>query len=290
MLASRARRGPRPSSRSIRASMPSTAIRAARPRCSSKPKVGHAPGCGGRPLERQVVAEVERQLRLDRHLDRRPGDLAVALRRVAVPRGEERAVDRDRRKSVVPATSSLQSMFPRSARRQRSSGLPAQRRHADHAEERRELDVAPAVPAPPVRELQSHRGAPRRQRHAAVPGRDLVDPDSERLARAGAAHHDGPASAWPVSSSARDARTSRRRRSRQPAFGHREARPSRRASTVEHRLEVTREVPVEVAASSGSSWKATRTRAGATRRPRRARPTACRRPRSASTGTGRRSR
>src|SRR6185295_15835328 len=48
------------------------------------------------PLERQVVTHVERQSRIDRGLDRSTGDLAVALRRVAVAGREERAVDGDR--------------------------------------------------------------------------------------------------------------------------------------------------------------------------------------------------
>ena len=81
----------------ISATMPSTAIFAARPRCSSKPNVSHAPSMrahghsSARSSRRSSVSCAVR-----RALDRRAAHLAVALRRMPVARREERAVDRDR--------------------------------------------------------------------------------------------------------------------------------------------------------------------------------------------------
>jgi hypothetical protein len=51
---------------------------------------------GSRPLELQVLAHLERQLRTRRAFDRGSADLAVALRRMPVAGGEQRTVDRNR--------------------------------------------------------------------------------------------------------------------------------------------------------------------------------------------------
>ena len=78
-----------------------------------------------------------------------------------------------------------------------------------------------------------------------APGVDVVDPDGERLARARAAHLDRPGERMPGV----ELGFARGRRlvaaDAQPAFGT-EIRTESPGSTVEHRLELAREVPVQV--------------------------------------------
>ena len=224
-------------------------------------------------------------------LDRRAGDLAVAL----AQRGRRRPRRARRRPGSAgtassPATSSLQSMLPpQRPRRDRrvtpgsAGGIPSTPRNGASSTVRPERAADAAVQLPvaalssPPNVVPQAPGCTSSMRTASV--------CPCRAPRTSI----GPASAWPVVDSDSAASSRSPRATYQPAFGV-EKRTESPGSTVEHRRQLAREVPVERPRSSGSSCIATRTRAACAPRPRRARPRACTRPRSASTGTARRSR
>ena len=146
---------------------------------------------GDRPLQLEIVSNLQRHLRLDRRLDRRARHLAVALGSVAVPGGEAGAVDRDRQIQRRPGDELLAvDVAAAPARRDRRVHARLVRRHAEHAEERRQADGAPGntariavqLPVEPVA-LAAAGDAPRA-------GHDLVDPNCEHLPDASAAHLD----------------------------------------------------------------------------------------------------
>ena len=92
----------------------------------------------------------------------------------------------------MPATSSLQSMFPPQRRGgvvECSPGL--RRRHPDHAEERRRADAALAE-LPPVAVARPRERLAVRPRASPVARHDLVDAHDERLPGPRAAHLDRP--------------------------------------------------------------------------------------------------
>ena len=169
-------------------------MRAAASRSSSKPKViqasavratGHSSAGSSSTSSRHLPAR--------RTLDRRPGDLAVALRTVRVTDREERAVDRDREEQRRPGDELLAVDVPAPApRRHRRVHARLGRRHADAR--RRTAAAAP----------RSRRRAPRRPPSchsrtccwsgvsvdAPRPGLDRLDAHGQRLARPRAAHLD----------------------------------------------------------------------------------------------------
>ncbi len=156
-----------------------------------------------RPLEPQVLAEVEGHLRFDGTLDRRPRDLAVALRGVAVAGGEECAVDGDRQEERG-AGDELLAVDVAAPPARRASGVHARlgRRHAEHAEERRQphrTARARAASSPSSSQRISCDGA------ANVKPQDPGRTSSTRTASVAPACAPrtsiGPASAWPWSSS-----------------------------------------------------------------------------------------
>ena len=147
-----------------------------------------------RPLERQVVAHVERDLRLDRRLDRRARDLAVALRRVPVAGGEERAVDRDRQEERRAGDELLAVDVPAAApRRPRRVDARLGRRHPEHAEERRQPHGRARRAARCRPSSSQSSGAPSPPNVTPhEPGDDVVDAHDERLPGPRAAHLDRP--------------------------------------------------------------------------------------------------
>src|SRR5262249_54096713 len=136
------------------------------------------------PIEPQVVAKIERQTRGARTLDRGAADLAVALRCMAVAGREQRAVDRDRQEQRRARDELLavdvSSVLPRRDRRVHAMAV---RRHPEHAEERMEANALPGRGATDAA-VEGPRDAVRLlgERLAPGPGRDVVDPDGERLA------------------------------------------------------------------------------------------------------------
>ena len=120
------------------------------------------------------------------------------------------------------------------------------RRHPEHAEERRQADgaargaahVPVELPVEPVRRLAAERDAPRA-------GDDLVDPDREHLPGAGAPHLDR-AGKRVAGVELRVARDERLVAADVPArVRDVENRMESPGSTVEHGLELEREVPVQ---------------------------------------------
>src|SRR5262249_19920661 len=101
--------------------------------CIRRPRDRHA--------ELEVVADVDRQLHVfERALDRRPGDLAVALGAMAVARRQQRAVDRDRKVERRPRTQQLAvDVAAASTRRAGRMDAGGRGRHADDAEEGRRV-------------------------------------------------------------------------------------------------------------------------------------------------------
>src|SRR5262245_26839114 len=147
---------------------------------------------GDRPGERRVVAYVECQLSLDRALDRRAADLAVALRRVAVAGREERTVDGDRQVEGRARDELL--AVDVAAARPRWRGLMGARlrgRHPQDTEERREPNRPADGGAEPALELPVQVVPRPAEVFPPRPGRDFVDPDDEGLPRAGAADLEG---------------------------------------------------------------------------------------------------
>src|ERR1043166_899499 len=138
---------------------------------------------GERPLEPEVVSQVDCQRRLSRSLDRRTRHLAVPLRRVSVAGREECVVDGDREEERRPGDELLAvDVSTPATRRKRRVNAGLGRRHAHHAEKRREIDLPPQRPANPVRELPTYdRSAA--VGHAPVTGLHLVDRYRERLPR-----------------------------------------------------------------------------------------------------------
>ena len=123
-------------------------------------------------------------------LDRRAGHLAVPLRRVAVARREERAVDADRKVERRPRDELLAVDVAAGPTRWAGGVTPGLvGRHAQHAEEGRQRDLGPAIVdafaclEPP---LDSRRCV--RERHAPRTGNDAVHADDERAAGLRAAH------------------------------------------------------------------------------------------------------
>ena len=211
-----------PCSRSIRSSIPSTAIsrRVAEVLVEAERQPG-AVDAGDRPLEREVVAHVERDLRLDRRLDRRPRDLTVALGGVAVTAGEERAVDRDRQVERRPGDELLAVDVAAAApRRGRRVDARLGRRHPEHAEERRQADRAAGCLArrPPSSSQSSRWPAPPNVTPHEPGTTSSIRTASTCPARAPRTSI-GPASAWPVSSSGFRGSNGSSRPTSQPAFG-----------------------------------------------------------------------
>src|SRR5256885_2257490 len=89
-----------------------------------------------RPLQDEVVVQVQRELCPRGSLDRRPEDLAVPLRRVPVAGGEARPVNRDRQEERRPGDELPAVDVPAPAPRRRRR-MPAgfRRRPAEHARE-----------------------------------------------------------------------------------------------------------------------------------------------------------
>ena len=224
----RSRRAPR--SRPISATMPSTAIS----RCAAEVLVEsecepRAVDARTRPLERQVVPHVERQLRPGRTLDRRTADLAVALQRMPVAGGEERAVDRNGQIESRPGNELLAVDVPTLGTRR----------------DRRMNTVLDAVACPARRETaaaspSARRGAAASRRRA--PSRSLCggsvsvtpqDPGSTSSMRTASVcparaprTSIGPASACPSSSGEERGSKNVRRRAPSPRSGSRTG-PSR---------------------------------------------------------------
>jgi hypothetical protein len=93
-------------------------------------------GARSGPVDR-LVADSERQLGLGGALDRRAGHLAVALRRVPVPGGEERAVDGDRQSEHRSGHEFLAvDVASPAPRRNRRVDSRLRRRHPEHTEKR----------------------------------------------------------------------------------------------------------------------------------------------------------
>ena len=245
-----------PCSRSIRSSIPSTAIRAARAEVLVEAE--RQPGAvdpGDRPLERRG------------RRGRRASPPPRPAPRSPCPRPRRRPGRRGRRRrrssapstgigrySVVPATSSLQSMLPpQRPRRDRRVDARLVRRHPEHAEERRQADRAARRRGRRRRRAPSRSGAPSPPK---VTPHEPGTTSSIRTASTCPARAPrtsiGPASAWPVSSSGfRDANGSSRPTS-QPAFGI-ENRTESPGSTVSTGSSSREKCPCRTDASSGSS-------------------------------------
>ena len=296
---SRARaRRPRskPSSRSIRSSIVSSAgcrggveilVEAER-----EPRVG---GARDRRSEVEVVASVERQLRpLERALDRGARDLAVALRAVAVARGEQRAVDRDREVERRAGDEQLAVDVPAPAARRAVEWTPGS---------------GGGMPITPRNGATARPSSPRarpvaRSAVAKRPSRTVVPPPNVTPQRAGVVTSSiattsvcparaprtsiGPFSAWPVE--LRIARVEVLALGLPaPAGVERPERNGLAGIDGQHRREVAREVPVQRRPLERQLVDhAQNSRSLRDRRRGRAPPTACTRPRSSSTGTGRR--
>src|SRR5439155_20335656 len=112
------------------------------------------------------------------------GDLAVALRGVAVAGREERAVERNRQEERRPGDELLAVDVPAPSAR-RPGGVDARlgRRHAENAEERREVDLAPLAPPPATHALPMDGVILAPVRHAPAARLDLVHSNGKRLPR-----------------------------------------------------------------------------------------------------------
>ena len=178
----------------MRSSIPSSAMRAASSRSASNPNVAQPPReTRRRPAELEVVAHVERELGLRRTLDRGPAHLPVPLKRVAVAGREERAVHRDRKKQRRPGDKLLAVDVPSpGAGRKGRMDARLRRRHAEHSEERAQLDLEVVRPAHsglerPFDDVLLGRAC---DRDPPRPGRDFVDRDAQRLPGSRTAHLD----------------------------------------------------------------------------------------------------
>src|SRR6266545_4930319 len=144
-----------------------------------------------RPFEQQVVPNIKGQARPRGGLDRRSGDLTVALRGVPVAGGEQRALDRYRKVERRSGDELLAVDVPAPApRRNGRVDTRLRRRHSQHAEERCEVEL-PSERSPdslgegPVDcvTLTAFGESP-------VSGLDFVDANGERLAGPRPAHRD----------------------------------------------------------------------------------------------------
>ena len=131
---------------------PSTASAAASSRSSSKPNAIHASARQrDRPFGRRArrASDSVSCTRSAGHSIASCADLAVALPRVAVAGREERAVDGDRQEERRAGDELGAVDVPALRPRRRGRVTPALlgRRHADHAEERPQVDLAAARPA-----------------------------------------------------------------------------------------------------------------------------------------------
>ncbi len=165
---------------------------------------------------------------------------------MTVAGGEECPVDRDREEERRPGDELLAIDVPAPApRRNRRVDAGFGRRHADDPEERGEVELAPQRPADAVRELPVHRVVVDGDRDPPRADLDLVDADGERLARARSADRDRPRKrVAPVELGVRRLESLAGRQV--PAgIRHREANGVARLD-LEHRLELLREVAVEV--------------------------------------------
>ena len=149
-------------SRCMRSSIPSSAI--ARRLAELRIEAECQPGArrpGNRPLQLEVVAEIERELSRSRTLDRGAAHLAVCLKRVPVAGGEQRAVNRDGKEERRPGDKLLavDVPSPRAGRERRMlAGLG--RGHSHHSEEGAQLDLDPVRPSRPPVELPRRSRAP----------------------------------------------------------------------------------------------------------------------------------
>ena len=215
--------------------------------CSSKPNV--EPGAvdpGDRPLELEVVADVERQLRLDRA----PRSRYPRPRRHPAPRGRRRP-RRARRRPGSAGRASFRRRAPcsrcsrRSGAAESSSGCPARRRHPEHAQEGRQPDRAAR------RRARRRPRAPSRSGCGGSPNVTPHDPGTTSSIRTASVcparaprTSIGPASGWPVSSSGSRRATGCVAVELPPGVRDRE--PDRVARLDrERRLELAREVAVQ---------------------------------------------
>ena len=127
-----------PSSTSIRSSIVSMRLIRSEVEIAVEAEREPRVGCARDRGAELAVGDVERQRRtFERALDRRAGDLAVALRAVPVSRHEPRAVDGDREVERRSGDELLAVDVPAPAARRRRRVLARLgRRHPDHAEER----------------------------------------------------------------------------------------------------------------------------------------------------------
>ena len=97
LASDKACRGEKPYSSPISLTISTVAIAAASSRVRLKPNVNQ-PLLATRAGQRQAQLGMQLELHLHLHgaVERRPGDLPVALHRVSVTRREQRAIDRDR--------------------------------------------------------------------------------------------------------------------------------------------------------------------------------------------------
>ena len=247
----------RPCSRSIRSSIPSTAIsrrateilvEAERQPASAIRAIGHSSARSSRRSSVSCACIGHRSP--CRSPRRRPAPRARLRRKTALRRPGSAGRASSRRRAPCSRCSPARRGGP--CRVDARLGW----RHSQHAEERRERTVRPV----PVRHRpRAASGADGRDRRRLAPGarRDLVDPNHERLHRP----------------SRRVPRSARRARGPCRRCGRRVAGPARSTSPRsagepdavawidrEDRLEVAREGPVQGRGSCGSSWITTRRR------------------------------
>ena len=241
----RSRRARAPSTRaSLRRAIPASS------RClSSKPSVIQPPSIRATGHSSTGSSgHVQRQLRARRRLDRGPGHLAVALHRMPVPGGEERAVDRDREIERRPGHELLAVHVPAPAPR-RPGRVHARlgRRHAHHAEKRRELDLeAFATGRRRPRAPSESRGRALRARRPRARDRPPRSRTTSVWPAFAPRTRIGPASAWPSSSSGLRGAKLLVARDVPGVIRHRELAPSRRGRSRSTGSSVLREVPVQV--------------------------------------------
>ena len=155
---------------------------------------------GNRPLQLEVVAEIERELSRSRTLDRGAAHLAVCLKGVPVTCGEERAVNWDGKEKRRPGDKLLAVDVPSPrAGRERRMLAGFGRGHSHHSEEGAQLDLDPVRPSRPPVELPHDHVLLRRARDGDAPraGDDLVHADRERLPRACASDLDRAGESMP---------------------------------------------------------------------------------------------